>query len=70
MKEEVYDKLTGNAKQDMIDTYETNETIDDNGTTTKNIMITNTHTPDTTKKRLKRYGMIMGIKMAYAQSLS
>lgn len=70
MKEEVYDKLTGNAKTGYVDTYETNETIDDDGTTTKNIMITNTHTPDTTKKKVKRYGMIMGIKMAYAQSLS
>ena len=54
VKEEVYDKLTGNAKTGYVDTYETNETIDDNGTTTKNIMITNTHTPDTTKKKVKK----------------
>ena len=54
VKEEVYDKLTGNAKTGYVDTYETNETIDDDGTTTKNIMITNTHTPDTTKKKVKK----------------
>ena len=38
-------------KTGYVDTYETNETIDDDGTTTKNIMITNTHTPDTTKEK-------------------
>lgn len=54
MKEEVYDKLTGNAKTGYVDTYETNETTDDDGTTTKNIMITNTHIPDTTKKKVKK----------------
>ena len=54
VKEEVYDKLTDNAKTGYVDTYETNETIDDDGTTTKNIMITNTHTPDTTKKKVKK----------------
>ena len=54
VKEEAYDKLTGNAKTGYVDTYETNETIDDDGTTTKNIMITNTHTPDTTKKKVKK----------------
>lgn len=54
VKEEVYDKLTGNAKTGYVDTYETNETIDDDGTTTKNVMITNTHTPDTTKKKVKK----------------
>lgn len=48
VKEEVYDKLTGNAKTGYVDTY---ETIDDDGTTTKNIIITNTHTPDTNKEK-------------------
>lgn len=54
IKEEVFDGLTGDAKTGYVDSYETNETTDDNGTTTKNIIITNTHTPDTTRKKVKK----------------
>ena len=54
IKEEVFDNLTGDAKTGYVDSYETNETTDDNGTTTKNIIITNTHTPDTTQKKVKK----------------
>ena len=54
IKEEVFDNLTGDTKTGYVDSYETNETTDDNGTTTKNIIITNTHTPDTTRKKVKK----------------
>lgn len=37
-----------------MDSYETNETTDADGTTTKNIIITNTHTPETTQKKVKK----------------
>ena len=48
------DNLTGDAKTGYVDSYETNETTDDDGTTTKNIIITNTHSPDTTQKKVKK----------------
>lgn len=54
IKEEVFDNLTGDAKTGYVDSYETNETTDDDGTTTKNIIITNTHSPDTTQKKVKK----------------
>lgn len=54
IKEEVFDNLTGDAKTGYVDSYETNETTDADGTTTKNIIITNTHTPDTTQKKVKK----------------
>lgn len=54
IKEEAFDNLTGDAKTGYVDSYETNETTDDDGTTTKNIIITNTHTPDTTQKKVKK----------------
>lgn len=54
IKEEVFDNLTGDAKTGYVDSYETNETTDDDGTTTKNIIITNTHNPDTTQKKVKK----------------
>lgn len=54
IKEEVFDGLTGDAKTGYMDSYETNETTDADGTTTKNIIITNTHTPETTQKKVKK----------------
>ena len=54
IKEEVFNNLTGNAKTGYVDSYETNETTDNDGTTTKNIIITNTHTPDTIQKKVKK----------------
>lgn len=54
IKERVFDGLTGDAKTGYLDSYETNETTDDIGITTKNIIITNTHTPDTTQKKVKK----------------
>ena len=54
IKEEVFDGLTGDAKTGYMDSYETNETMDADGTTTKNIIITNTHTPETTQKKVKK----------------
>ena len=54
IKEEVFDGLTGDAKTGYVDSYETDETTDDSGITTKNIIITNTHTPDTTQKKVKK----------------
>lgn len=54
IKEESFDGLTGDAKTDYVDSYETNETTDTDGTTTKNIIITNTHTPETTQKKVKK----------------
>ena len=54
IKEEVFDNLTGDTKTGYVDSYEINETTDDNSTTTKNIIITNTHTPDTTQKKVKK----------------
>ena len=46
--------MTGDVKTGYVDSYETNETTDDDGTTTKNIIITNTHSPDTTQKKVKK----------------
>ena len=54
IKEESFDELTGNAKTGYTDSYETNETTDANGDTTKNIIMTNTHTPDTIQKKVKK----------------
>ena len=54
IKEEAFDSLTGDTKTGYADSYETNETTDADGTTTKNIIITNTHTPDTTQKKVKK----------------
>ena len=54
IKEESFDGLTGDAKTGYVDSYETNETTDTDGTTTKNIIITNTHTPETTQKKVKK----------------
>lgn len=54
IKEEVFNGLTDDAKTGYVDSYETNEATDDNGTTTKNIIITNTHTPETTQKKVKK----------------
>ena len=54
IKEEALDNLTGDAKTGYTDSYETNETTDADGTTTKNIIITNTHTPETTHKKVKK----------------
>ena len=54
IKEEVFDGLTSDAKTGYMDSYETNETTDADGTTTKNIIITNTHTPETTQKKVKK----------------
>ena len=54
IKEESFDELTGNAKTGYTDSYETNETTDANGDTTKNIIMTNIHTPDTIQKKVKK----------------
>lgn len=54
IKEEVFDGLTGDVKTGYVDSYETNETTAADGTTTKNIIITNTHTPETTHKKVKK----------------